>query len=168
MTIQTLLFTLVSCSGGKLITVLEENDNGNTLLQYRKSELPENLVNEIRFYPNGDTLSVTPMQSGAVHGEVLRFGKSNQLHERITYVKGVQDGLYQRFDENGIIVFEGKLKQGKKEGVWTTWYDEVQKEEERNYLNDEPHGKWTYWYIDGSLKREEVYQNGKLIEAADH
>jgi antitoxin component YwqK of YwqJK toxin-antitoxin module len=166
--IPFILLLVCSCGSGKLITVLEENENGNTVLQYRKAEAPENLVTEIRFYPNGDTLSVTPTQQGAIHGDLLRYGKNNKLKERITYVKGVQDGLFQRFDKDGVLVFEGMLKRGKKEGVWTTWYDDVQKEEERKYADDEPDGKWTYWYIDGNVRREEVYESGKLIEATDY
>ena len=65
---------------------------------------------------------------------------------------------------NGPQNIEGKLKDGEKSGVWTTWYDEVQKQEERTYSNNQPDGKWTYWYIDGELKREEIYKLGKLIE----
>ena len=84
--------------------------------------------------------------------------------EQIPFQNGDQTGIFKRYDSNGVLVFEGKLENGLKEGVWTTWYDEVQMEEQRNYVKDVAEGKWTYWYIDGNLKREEFYKLGKLIE----
>ena len=159
--------SFAGCSGGKLITVLVEDIEGNTELIYKKHHAPENLVKEIKFYANGDTLSVTEMHKGAVHGLVSRYYKNNLLKEQVTFQDGKQNGIFERYDKDGILVFEGELKDGLKSGVWTTWYDDVQKQEERNYINDLPSGKWTYWYIDGSLKREEVYENGKLLEGKD-
>lgn len=163
--IVLVLVGLSACSGSKQLTsVLVENANGNVELIYAGNQSPENLVKEIRFSASGDTLSVTPMKEGAVHGVITRYFPENRLKERVSFQDGVQSGVYQRYDNQGVLVFEGRLENGLKEGTWTTWYDEVQKEEERNYTKDEANGKWTYWYIDGNLKREEVYKLGKLIE----
>lgn len=155
-------------SSKKLTSVLVETREGNTELIYAGSQIPENLVSEIVYYPNGDTLSITPMKKGSVHGVVTRYNKSNSLKEQITFADGKQDGMFRRFDEDGVLVFEGQLVGGKKTGTWTTWFDEVQKEEERSYSDDQPNGKWTYWYIDGSLKREETYKDGKLIDKKNY
>jgi len=171
--IHVILILAVAINSGcgsskKLISIVLEETHGNTELVYAGKQLPENLVQEIKFYPNGDTLSVTPMKSGAIHGLVSRFGENNVLKEQITFVQGKQQGIYKRFDAEGVLVFEGQLMDGRKTGVWTTWYDEVQKEEERGYSNGQPNGKWTYWYIDGSLKREETYKDGKLIDEKNY
>lgn len=155
-------------SGKKVVSVIVEDKSGNTELIYTKVQAPENLVKEIRYYANGDTLSITPMLKGAVHGTVSRYWKGNKLKERITFANGVQSGSFERFDNNGTLVFEGELENGLKTGIWTTWYDDVQMQEQRVYANDVPNGKWTYWYIDGSLKREEVYKDGKLIEEKNY
>ena len=155
------------CAGGKTVSVLVEDKTGNTELIYRKSQSPDNLIAEIRYYPCGDTLSITPMLKGAVNGVVSFFHKNNVLKDQVTFVDGKQNGTFKKFDKGGVLVFEGKLKDGLKNGNWTTWYDEVQKQEERTYVNDIPTGKWIYWYIDGSVKREEVYKDGKLLEAKD-
>lgn len=162
-----LVILMAGCAGGKLVSVVVEDKAGNTELVYRKVQSPENLVKEIRFYPSGDTLSVTPMLKGAVHGVVSFYYKNNLLKEQATFVYGKQDGPFKKFDKNGVLVFEGSLKNGLKSGNWRTWYDEVQVQEERSYTNDMPNGKWTYWYIDGSLKREETYKDGKLLDAKD-
>ena len=165
--LSVLALILNACAGGKLVTVLVEDKSGNTELVYRKNQSPDNLVTEIRYYPNGDTLSVTPMQKGAVNGLVSNYYPSNILQEQVTFVNGEENGVFKRFDKEGVLVFEGSLKNSEKTGVWTTWYDEVQKQEERTYQDDLPNGKWTYWYIDGNVKREEIYKSGKLIESKD-
>lgn len=155
--------SFVACSP-KLQTVLLEDENGNTELIYAGNPSTENLVKEIKYFANGDTLSITPMLKGAVDGEVKKFNSDNQPSEIFTFKKGVQNGTYKRFDKEGFLIFEGELENGLKTGVWTTWYDDVQVQEQRSYSNDVANGKWTYYYIDGSVKREEVYKNGKLIE----
>lgn len=159
---------LVSSCSPKLTSVLVEDPNGNVELTYQGSESTENLVKEVRFYPNGDTLSVTPMKKGAVNGNVLNYYPHNHLKELTTFVDGQQKGVFKRFDTEGVLVFEGQLVNGLKEGIWTTWYDDVQMQEQRNYLNDQPDGKWTYWFIDGTVRREEVYKLGKLVEEKDY
>ena len=164
--IFAILLSASACSK-KLMSVLVEDPNGNVELIYAGSQMPDNLVKEIRFYPGGDTLSVTPMKKGAVHGAVSSYFQNNLLKEVTTFDNGTQNGPFKKFDKEGVLVIEGQLKNGKKEGVWTTWYDEVQMEEQCTYQNDFAEGKWTYWYIDGNVKREEVYKLGKLIEGKD-
>ncbi len=157
---------LQACSP-KLLTVLTEDPAGNVELTYNRSISPENIVREVRFYPNGDTLSVTPMKNAAVHGVVSNYFPGNKLKDQTTFENGTSNGRFCQFDQEGTLIFEGELKNGMKTGVWITWYDEVQMQEQRAYLNDQPDGKWTYWYIDGTVKREETYQLGKLIDAKD-
>lgn len=149
------------------MSVLVEDPNGNVELTYQGKESTENLVKEVRFYPNGDTLSVTPMKNSVVHGVLSNYHAGNVIKDRTNFVQGKANGLYRQYDTNGQVVFEGMLKDGLKEGEWLTWYDESQLQEKRSYSNDLPDGKWSYWYIDGTLKREEVYEFGKLIEAKD-
>jgi antitoxin component YwqK of YwqJK toxin-antitoxin module len=76
--------------------------------------------------------------------------------------------LYRYYDIYGVLTFEGYLQNGKKEGTWTTWYDEVQKQEERVYKGDVLHGTWTYWFIDGNVMKEEFYENGKKIKELNY
>lgn len=151
----------------KLVSVLVEDANGNVELVYAGKQSAENLVKEIRFYPSGDTLSVTPLKKGAVDGVVSAYHRNNLLKEQTTFKDGKANGLFRQYDKEGVLVFEGELMNGQKSGVWTTWYDEVQMQEQRSYTADQPDGKWIYWYIDGTIKREEVYQLGKLIEEKD-
>lgn len=166
---QCLLFVavaiLTACSTNrKLLSILVERPNGDVEYVYEGEQSPEDLVKEIRYFPTGDTLSVTPMKQSRVEGVVRVFHPHNIIKEQTSFVAGKQDGKFRRFDPDGALVFEGQMKNGSKEGVWTTWYDEVQMEEQRMYLNNLLHGKWTYWYADGNLRRDETYELGKLID----
>lgn len=62
---------------------------------------------------------------------------------------------------------QGALKNGKKEGLWTWWYEQRywgkigQKEEEGTYKNGKKEGLWTKWYYGRDQKKEEgTYENG--------
>lgn len=158
------LCVITSGCSKKLTTVLVEDPSGNVELIYAGTQTPENLVKEIRYFSNGDTLSITPMLKSAIHGVFTAYHQGNLKKEEVTFQKGIQDGIFRKYDKEGILVFEGGMSKGLKNGVWTTWYDEVQMAEQRVYVNDQADGVWTYWFIDGSPKREEIYKLGKLIE----
>ena len=57
-----------------------------------------------------------------------------------------------------------------KDGKWTWWYKNGQKEKEgnykgmgRRYLKKE--GLWTTWYKNGQKFYEKIYKDGELIES---
>ena len=102
------------------MSILVEDPTGNVELVYAGNQSSQNLVKEIRFYPNGDTLSVTPMKKGAVDGVVTFYYPENKPKEQTTFVSGISHGQFTRCDENGVLVVEGMLKNGEKNGVWTT------------------------------------------------
>ena len=62
---------------------------------------------------------------------------------------------------NGEKYDEGTLKNGKKDKLWTYWYENGQKEYERTFKNGEKDGLWTEWYENGQKKTEWSYKNGK-------
>jgi len=158
-----------ACGGSKeLVTVVVEDPKGNTELVYTGSAEPTNMVREVRFNPMGDSLAVTPLQDGVLHGEVLTFHPNGKRKELITYSEGKQNGRFVAYDLEGVVAFEGTLQDGKKHGLWSYWYDETQMKQQCAYENDVLTGKCSYWYIDGNLKREETYSAGKLVASQDH
>jgi antitoxin component YwqK of YwqJK toxin-antitoxin module len=63
--------------------------------------------------------------------------------------------------KNGSVSFEGKMKNGKPEGAWTTFFPDGRprwKGKKKDGLN---HGPFTMWYPEGLKKMEGVYENGK-------
>lgn len=163
------LLGLASCGASKALrTVTNETPNGKVELTYQGDSTAENLVREVRFDAVGDTVSITSLLKGVLHGEVIAFHPSGSRKESVSYINGLQSGSYRAFDTEGTMVFEGFLKEGKKQGAWATWYDATQMRQQCHYENDVLSGKCTYWYIDGHLQREETYSDGKLVASQNH
>ena len=55
----------------------------------------------------------------------------------------------------------GKLKDGKNEGKWISWYPNGQKWSEETYKNGYSNGLSTSWYEDGQKKFEGTYKDGE-------
>ena len=66
-------------------------------------------------------------------------------------------------DERGEIIVEGKYRNGKKDGKWTTRWGNGRKWEEGSYRNSKKYGKWTTWRENGQKNFERSYEDGKLL-----
>jgi antitoxin component YwqK of YwqJK toxin-antitoxin module len=58
----------------------------------------------------------------------------------------------------------GSLRNGKKEGIWNTWYGNKQKEFKLTYKNGVENGLFTYYYQNGQKKSKANYKNGLIID----
>ena len=56
---------------------------------------------------------------------------------------------------------EGNYKDGKRDGMWTTWYENGLKWTVENYKDAMKDGKSTEWFANGQIKTEENYKYGK-------
>ena len=57
---------------------------------------------------------------------------------------------------------DGNIKDGKKDGLWNTWYGNGQKRYEKTYKEGKEDGRWNQWYRNGQKKSEETYKDGEL------
>jgi antitoxin component YwqK of YwqJK toxin-antitoxin module len=65
------------------------------------------------------------------------------------------------FSQEGYLAYEGDFKDGKPEGLWTTFFSDGKprwKGVKKNGLN---HGSFTMWYENGRKKLEGTYHEGK-------
>lgn len=93
----------------------------------------------------------------------------------------LQNGEYIKHYENGVIEMRGMMKDGKREGLWkswyqngspwsettfskgvkngktTTWYENEKKRYDGFYTNDIESGKWSFWDEKGKLVKEMDY-----------
>jgi antitoxin component YwqK of YwqJK toxin-antitoxin module len=93
----------------------------------------------------------------------------------------IQNGEYIRHYESGVIKMRGMMKNGKREGLWkswyangspwsettfqgglkngrtTTWYENEKKRYDGFYTNDIESGKWTFWDEQGNVVKEVEY-----------
>jgi len=68
-------------------------------------------------------------------------------------------GLY----ENGQKQFEGKMKDGKKDGLWIGWYEKGKKQFEVNWKDDKLDGPALQWYENGQKQIEANNMDGNVI-----
>jgi len=160
---------LGGCGASKeIVTVSSETESGRAERSYLASESPSNLVREVILNADGDTVSVASVSKRVLHGEMLSYHPNGVRKELYTYTDGELTGPFVSYGNDGVVVVEGMLLNGRKHGTWSVWYDETQKRQECQYVDDVLSGKCTYWFIDGNLQREETYSDGKLIASTDH
>jgi len=77
-----------------------------------------------------------------------------------------QDGIYLRQEENEYDFskfpeFFGTLNDGKKDGLWTYWYENGEKIFEGTYINGKENGLWHWWYNNGKKRLQGSFSNGE-------
>ena len=73
----------------------------------------------------------------------------------------VNGNVYQMSDD--IIIPLGKMKNGKKDGLWTGWDDNGQKRSKGTYKDGKMDGLWTLWYDNGQKMYNGTFKNGELL-----
>jgi len=64
---------------------------------------------------------------------------------------------------NGRVEFEGDIKEGLREGVWTYYFPSGQKKMEGAYASGLKEGLWTYWKDNGQQDVIEMYKMGQRL-----
>ena len=67
--------------------------------------------------------------------------------------------VYQNFKEKRVVL--GNVVNGKKEGLWTFWYDNGRKIKEGSFEDGKLEGVWTYWNQRGEKESEGTFKAGK-------
>ena len=74
--------------------------------------------------------------------------------------KGIPEGSWVSFYDNGQLDTKGNFKNGKKEGSWVSFYDNGQLEYKRNFKNGKKDGLFSY-YDNGQLQLSGQFKKGK-------
>ena len=99
-------------------------------------------------------------------GKVFKNRMGGEKDFEGSYKDGKKDGLWTVWYENGQKKEEGTYKDGESDGLVTSWYENGQKKYEGNYKQDAlgngiPDGLVTSWYENGQKKYEAKYKDGK-------
>ena len=94
-------------------------------------------------------------------GKVVRLYEHGEKKLEGSYKDGKEDGVWTSWYENGQKSSEGNYKDGEYDGLHNTWYENGQKSFEGNYEDGVYDGLHTVWYEDGQKKWELTYDNGK-------
>lgn len=80
-----------------------------------------------------------------------------------TDIKGKEECMKEaRFHKNGVKSMEGKIKQDKRDSLWTSYYPTGKKWSECYFKNGKSHGKSFVWYDNGKILQKGFYKNGLL------
>ena len=128
----------------------------------------------------------TYVMGSMIDGTYVTFLPDGQKESEVTYKSGkiITSGKYEGGKvvviqelssekyPNGKIKSEGTLILGKKEGIWTTWYESGQKQSESIYKNGIQDGNMVTWFENGNKEQEGNYifgeKDGKWISYYDN
>ena len=110
----------------------------------------------------GEVVEDAYFEHGYYHGKKTEINDSGYKQVE-TYNHGSLKGEYLRFYPNNQKLEEGIYDTNqKKDGKWTTWYENGKIKTVDHYLNGELHGEKKSYYEDGSPQTIEEYENNKL------
>ncbi len=91
------------------------------------------------------------------------IGEKNEkvnLTKQIGKIKhGKKNGVWQTFYNNGQLKSIGKYKNGKKEGLWKTFYVSGGIKSVGNYIDGKKDGVWKTYFVNGEISRIEEFEN---------
>ena len=134
---------------GDLMVSSEVWKSGTTL---RRMTYYENGVmrSETHFFADGDF-------------SIYYFENGNKEREG-AYRDGLEIGLWIWYYENGNKKEEGNFRDGKWDGAWVWYRADGTMQYERSYWNGIERGIWSWWDEHGHKTRQEIWQDGRLIE----
>ena len=100
----------------------------------------------------GEELLYAPNSQTPFTGWTKVMYRNGQVRSLIPIKEGKLQGLRTSWYENGQKYWEINFKEGKPHGLATTWHENGQKESEGNFKDGEKHGLMAKWYEDGQKR----------------
>ena len=108
---------------------------------------------------------------GVVYSQVIVFKNCEvEFYEngQLKFVEnknedGKRDGLWTSWYENGQKQLEGTYKNGKEDGLFITWYENGERRSEGTWKGGKFDGLWISWYENGQKRLEGTYKYGDLV-----
>lgn len=91
------------------------------------------------------------------NGEEIKHYTNGVIQMRGMMKNGKRNGLWKSWYEDGSPWSESTFENGIKTGKTTTWYENGKKRYEGFYTNNVESGKWTYWNEEGKLTATKDY-----------
>lgn len=83
----------------------------------------------------------------------------NNYFDLVDYNRFSINGLLIIWFKNGLVQQKGVFNQeGKRKGLWVSWYEDGQKKASGHYRNNFKEGAWTVWYQNGRRMQKGYYQ----------
>ena len=91
------------------------------------------------------------------------FHPNNELMSSKRFLRGIKDGPFTTWYDNGQKRSENYWEYDKKIGKWLTWYSNGQIESQGSYVDDKKDGRWVSYNKTGEKVSEVVYVAGELV-----
>ena len=169
---------------GKKDGYFKEFDKDGNLLSIKKyrddfleEDAPELQSLEIKtmFYPNGKKRIVQSFKDDIPQGIRREYDQEGKIiksyifkdgritGEGIVDEEGMKQGFWTEFYDNGDKEGEGNYTNGKKTGKWNYFFKSGTVEQTGTYNEKgKPDGQWKWYYESGNLRKSEMLSNGKL------
>ena len=118
------------------------------------------------YYRESDELLVSKENyfDGKIHGESISYYPNGDVAEIINYDKGVKQGVWQKYFQDGDIQLEGNYSNDDIEGKFDIYYPGKILKTSGEYKKSLKHSEWKYYSILEELEKVEIYEDGKLVE----
>ena len=109
-----------------------------------------------------DGLKYHPDTNEMYSGKVFKNRMGGKKEFEGSYKDGKKDGLWTDYYENGQKRSVETYKDGRKDGLYTYWHEDVLMYE-GTYKNGKEDGLWTRWYENGQKMTVRTYKDEELI-----
>lgn len=75
-------------------------------------------------------------------------------------VNGKKNGVFKTYYKNGILEMMGTIENNLNQGKWTYYYQSGQIESEGYFKDDLPTGLWKWYHENGNLREEGTFEKG--------
>ena len=107
-------------------------------------------------------IDIYSYKNGELDGLNVIYYKNN-IKEIGHWKDGKQNGLFQMYTEDGILIDSGTFKNGERDGLTEQFYNDIGKlRVSANYKNGVLDGKFKAYYPNGNLQGEVIYKNGEM------
>jgi len=112
------------------------------------------------YYPNGNLLSQETYSDGLLDGDNFSLTAAGDTLECGKFTAGQEEGFW--YYVNDSVRIEGDYSEGKKEGVWKTYFSNGKLKRSESYSDNELDGKMMEFWENGAKKIDAAYVNGLL------
>ncbi|PZR41243.1 MAG: hypothetical protein DI538_01950 [Azospira oryzae] len=155
-----LLFLFIKCNQQEYRQEFYDNGAIKT-----KSEIAHGIKNGIEYIysPEGETVAIHHYQDDSLSGTSSFYKKDGMLYLQITYSKGVKEGSYRIYYQNGNIGEAGTFHQNKKRGTRFIFYEKDSGKVKTEFYTLGSHNLHKDGYFEYDYYSKEYNRQGELI-----
>ena len=104
------------------------------------------------------------ISKGIQNGEWIEYWDNGKLKLKGNVKNGQQEGEVLYYYENGKLEIKGNFKNGKVEGEYLKYYENGQLKYKSNHKDGKQEGEWLYYYDNGQLQFKSNYKETFVIQ----